>query len=435
MAEPALEDSLWAASAPPPVPAPPLAGESRADVCIVGAGYTGLSAALRLAEGGASVAVLDAEAPGWGASGRNGGQVIPGLKHDPDELLALFGPEDGGAMVQASAAAADLVFALIGRYGIECEAVRTGWLQPAHVPAALPLLRRRHAALARHGFDVGWLEAGDVARLLGRERYHGGWIDRRGGSVQPLGYARGLARAALGLGVRLHGASRATALKRHGLAWHVSTPGGRVVAEQVLLATNGYTDGLWPGLKRTVVPVLSVQVASEPLSENLRRSFLPERQTVSDTHRLLWYYRTDAAGRAIMGGGGSAYAADLPRLAEGLRRRLRALLPEAAELRFRHAWGGRVALTPDHLPHLHELAPGLMAGLGYNGRGVAMATMLGHVMAERALGLATPRWRFPAAPPKPFACHALHGPAVTAVRMYYRLRDRLDDRKAEPARR
>lgn len=424
--EPELSASLWAATAPPPIPTPPLEGERRCDVAIVGGGYTGLSAALRLSEGGADAVVLEAREPGWGASGRNGGQVIPGLKHDPDELFALHGPKRAEAMVRTSEAAADLVFALIEQHAIGCDAVRTGWIQPAHSADRLPLLRRRFEQWAKRGAAVAWLERDQVAALLGTEAYHGGWLDRRAGAVQPLAYARGLARAARGAGATICGGSPVTALARFGDGWRVQTPRGVAIADQVLLCANGYTDGLWPRLRETVVPVYSVQIATAPLSDNIRRSILPGGQTVSDTRRVLSYFRLDAGGRLLMGGGGSAYGGGVGRLAAGLKRRVSALLPQIVEPRFEHVWGGRVALTLDHLPHRHVLGPGLQAGLGYNGRGVAMATMMGRILADHALARPKPEHDFPDTLPAPIPLHALRGLAVTATRIYYRFRDRLE---------
>ncbi|HZD26729.1 MAG TPA: FAD-dependent oxidoreductase, partial [Alphaproteobacteria bacterium] len=208
--------SLWQATAVPAPDCPPLAGERRIDVAVIGGGFTGLSAALHLAEAGAKVAVLEAREPGWGASGRNGGMVIPGLKEDPDDLVARHGPEAGEAMVRASAATADLVFGLIERHSIDCDARRAGWIQPAHTAAALPALRRRYEQWAGRGADVAWLSREEIAARLGSDRYHGGWIDRRGGGLQPLSYARGLARAAQAAGAAVHGQSPVTALGREG---------------------------------------------------------------------------------------------------------------------------------------------------------------------------------------------------------------------------
>jgi glycine/D-amino acid oxidase-like deaminating enzyme len=329
-------------------------------------------------------------------------------------------------MIQTSEAAADLVFKLVEEHAIACDAVRSGWIQPAHTPDRLPMLRRRFEQWARRGADVAWLERDELASLTGTERYHGGWLDRRAGSVQPLAYARGLARAARAAGATVCGDTPATALAKSGHGWRVETPRGAVVADQVLLCTNGYTDGLWPRLCETVVPVYSVQVATAPLSENVRRSILPGGQTVSDTRRVLSYFRLDGEGRLLMGGGGSAYGGSVGRLAAGLKRRVAELLPQLTEPRFEHVWGGRVALTLDHLPHRHVLGPGLQAGLGYNGRGVAMATMMGQVLADHALARPKPEHDFPATTPQPIPLHALRGLAVTATRIYYRFRDRLD---------
>jgi glycine/D-amino acid oxidase-like deaminating enzyme len=158
----------------------------------------------------------------------------------------------------------------------------------------------------------------------------------------------------------------------------------------------------------------------------MRGSILSGGEVLSDTRRVLWYFRQDAHGRLIMGGGGSAYESGAVKIYEGLRQRVRQLLPEATEVDFEFAWNGRVALTIDHYPHLHELAPGLWAGLGYNGRGVAMATMMGKVLADRALDTAQPVFEFPASPVRPLPLHALRGVAVTATRAYYRFRDALE---------
>ena len=181
----ALPPSLWAATAAPAPATPAMVGDQRADVAIVGAGFTGLSAALQLAMGGADVAVLEAGEPGWGASGRNGGQVIPGLKEDPSEIIARFGPERGEEIVAASGAAADLVFDLIRRHDIDCDGQQTGWIQAAHTAAMLPTLRRRHADWASREANVAWLETDELGRRMGDERYHGGWIDKRGAACNP----------------------------------------------------------------------------------------------------------------------------------------------------------------------------------------------------------------------------------------------------------
>src|SRR5262245_18638887 len=221
--------SAWAATADPGPEAPALVGDRRADVAVVGAGYTGLSAALHLAEGGADVIVLDAGAPGWGASGRNGGQLIPGLKDDPDALERRFGPETGRRMWQIAGGAADFVFELIGRHQISCHAQQCSWLSAAPNERAVETLRRG-VGEPRRGAAVELLDRAKVEALTGTRAYVGGLLDRRAGAVHPLAYARGLARAARDAGAAVHGGSRVARLEPHAGTWSVITPHGTVTA-------------------------------------------------------------------------------------------------------------------------------------------------------------------------------------------------------------
>ena len=419
-----LADSLWSATANSMPPCPPLVGEAEAEVAIVGGGFTGLSAALHLAEAGVDVALLEAETPGWGASGRNGGQVIPGLKEDPDAIEARFGADRGPRLVALAGGAPDLVFDLIERHAIACDAVRAGWIQPSHTDAALGVARARVEQWSRRRAPVQLLSRSEASDLLGTEAYLGGLLDARGGSLHPLNYALGLAEAAQRAGARLHGASAARAIEPERDGWRLRTDGGSLRARRVMLCTNGYTDGLMPPLARTIVPVRSVQVATEPLSDNLRRSVLPGGHVASDSRRLLLYFRLDAQGRFIMGGRGAFTEGGLRAQQRLLRDTTARLFPQIANAPWRHAWGGFVALTPDHYPHLHELRPGLVAALGYNGRGVAMATAMGRVLAQWGQGAPAEALDFPVTKAKPIPLHALRQPAVGAVVAYNRLRER-----------
>jgi glycine/D-amino acid oxidase-like deaminating enzyme len=420
-----IPPSLWTATVEePPVETPALDGEARADVAIVGGGYTGLSTALHAAEHGLKAIVLEAREPGWGASGRNGGQVIPGLKQDPEELVGLYGRERGEVLARFAGGAADLVFGLIDKHRIACRPVRAGWIQPAHRDDLLPTLHRRAEQWAKRGAPVELLDAKACAERIGSGIYVGGWIDKRAGGIQPLAYARGLARAARTAGARIHGGSPARRLTRNGEGWRIETPRGTVIADRVVLATNGYTDELWPGLERTIVPVHSFQIATVPLGDNVAKSILPARSVLSDTRRVSVYYRIDPDGRLMMGGRGCFREPDRPEDFALLERQIRRLFPQAAGAPIEHRWFGRVAITTDHLPHLHEPAPGLLAGLGYNGRGIAMATAMGTLLARRLAGEAMASLPLPAQPLRPIPFHGFHRLGVAAAITYYRLRDR-----------
>jgi len=422
---PAMARSLWAATAAAAPSSPPLVGEAEAEVAVVGGGYTGLSTALFLAERGVSVTLLEAESPGWGASGRNGGQVIPGLKYDPDELEALFGKERGQRIVAMAGAAADLVFDLVAKHGIACDAARTGWIQGAHDAAGLGAVQRRAADWARRGAPVEALDRAEIAALSGTGVYVGGLVDRRGGGLHPLNYALGLAAAAIGAGARVHGQSRVVRLERGGSGFRLQTATGVLAAERIVIATNGYADGLHDPLRRSIVPVVSAQVATRPLSDNLRKTILPEGQVVSDTRRLLLYFRRDAQGRFIMGGRGAFGARGVLARQADLRAATERLFPQLGGIEWVHHWGGYVALTTDHLPHLHELEPGIVTALGYNGRGVAMATAMGKELAAFVSGTKAEDLDFPVTGLAPIPFHVLRQPAVSALTAWYKVRERL----------
>ncbi len=419
--------SLWEATATPARDRPALAGTQRAHVAVIGAGYTGLSAALHLAEAGIDVAVIDAHEPGWGASGRNGGQVIAGLKYDPDRLEKQFG-KSGAALVQAVGAAPDLVFDLIRRYAIACDPVRNGWLQLAVTERTCRQVASRARQWQARGAPVRVLTGAEAASLSGSAVYVGGLLDSRGGTVQPLSYARGLAEAAEDMGARIFHASPCTRLSRAHYGWFVETPAGSLAARTVILATNAYSGPIWPELRRSVVPVPSFQIASDPLPPSLRQVILPQGQSVSDTRRLLRYFRLDDEGRLLMGARGS-FGQATPE--QAMRRHLEAvreIFPAAADLAFPYRWGGQVAMTADHLPHLHELAPGLLAGLGYNGRGVAMATMIGRMLAAWAGGTPVQALPYPVTAIKPIDLHDFAEFGARLAVQYMRLRDAMDRR-------
>ncbi|HYF07843.1 MAG TPA: FAD-binding oxidoreductase [Acetobacteraceae bacterium] len=422
---PNLPPSLYAETAAPPPDTPALEGERRADVCVIGGGFTGLSTALHLAEAGRDVVVLEAEEPGWGASGRNGGQVNPGLKFDPDQVEADFGQDLGGRMLALSYGAPDSVFDLIRRHQISCEARQEGTIRAAIGEAHAADVRRTAEQCARRGWPVRFLDARETAAITGTDRYSGAMVDDRGGDVQPLSYARGLALAAQRQGATIHGASPATGLAREGSHWRVATPRGSVVAESVVLATNGYTDDLWPGLRQSVVPVFSSIAATAPLPEEVARGILPRRASLYEAGRITVYYRVDRANRLLMGGRGPQRPIGDPRPIRYLTTYAERLWPALKGARWSHGWNGQVAMTKDQYPHLHEPAPGLIAMLGYNGRGVAMATVMGREIARRLTGTPADRLDMPVVPIRPIPFHRFWRIGVTAKMLEGRIRDRL----------
>jgi glycine/D-amino acid oxidase-like deaminating enzyme len=411
-------------TAAPGPPTPPLAAPTRADVCVVGGGYCGLSAALHLAEQGADTVLLEAREPGWGASGRNGGQVIPGLKFDPSDLRSQFGEERGRRLVDFAGRTADCVFDLIDSHAMNVPHVRAGWIQAAHSESGLRDAERRAAQWAALGVDAEPLGRDEIARKLGTSAYLGGWIDRRGGAVQPLAFARGLARAAISAGARLHSWAMVTRLQPNGPRWRVETDrGASVDAGRVLLATNGYTGDLVPALRRTVIAVNSLQIATEPLAGDLRATILPDGCVASDTRQLLLYFRLDERGRMLMGGRGPfgepRRRADWAHLERALGRLFPAL--KGAPIAYR--WSGRVAVTRDFLPHLHEPAPGLLVDIGCMGRGIGLQTSLGEALAGYLGSGRASDLPLPIAPLQPIPAHALQRLFVSAVIAWHRMAD------------
>ena len=415
--------SLWSTTAEPGIAFPLLIGNAQADVAVVGAGYTGLSAALHLGECGASVIVLESHEPGWGASGRNGGQVIPGLKYDPPELLQMFGGDLGDRIADFVGQAPELVFRLIERHGIVCDAYRCGWIQPAHNAAMEVVLRRRAESWMARGANVEILDRARTVEYIGSDAYRAAWLDKRGGTLNPLSYARGLARAAHVAGTRIYSASPVTRLAPDGSKGFVlTTPRGSVNARQVILATNAYTTDLWPGVRQSIIPVHSFQVATTPLPDQVRRSILPHGQVCSDSRRLLLYFRIDESGRLVMGSGGTLGEPQSTLVFRHLKDAVRHLFPQV-HATYEFHWYGRVAMTVDHLPHLHEPVSGILTALGYNGRGIAMATAFGTLLARRAAGEAPNSLQIPITPVHRIPLHAFRRLYVGAARAYYRTRD------------
>jgi len=413
---------LYLDTAEPAPPTPPLEGAVRADVAIVGGGITGLSTALHAAEAGATVVLMEAEEPGFGASGRNGGQVNPGLKLDPDAVERDFGPDLGRRMNALAGAAPSLVFDLIQRHGIACDARRNGTLRAAVRPKHAAAIRSTLEQLARRGAPVEYLEGAAISALTGTDRYIGAMLDRRGGDLNPLSFARGLAQAAIRVGAAVHGGTRVLKAKREAGAWRLETAGGSVVAAHLVLATNGYTDRLWPDLRRTIVPLFGAIAASSRLPESISRSIMPGRSVLYESGAITVYYRVDSGQRLLIGGRGPMREIHSVRALPHLLAYARRLWPVLAGVPWTHAWGGRLAMTSDQYPHVHQPAPGVVVSLGYNGRGVAMATAMGAQLARRIMRPDAPI-DMPVTDMKTIALHAFWPAGVKAAILYKRVSD------------
>ena len=314
---------------------PALEGDVQADVAVIGGGITGLSTALHLAEQGTRVALLEAEQPGWGASGRNGGQVNPGLKLDPDTVERDFGKDLGGRMNALAGAAPAFVFELIERHAIRCEARRNGTLRAAIHAKHADQVRATAEQLLRRGAPVEILQGAELEQATGTAHYRLAMLDRRGGDLNPLSYARGLLRAARAAGAAVHGGTRALALRRTAAAWMVDTAGGTVAAPQVVLATNGYTDDLWPNLRRTVIPLFGAIAATAVLPESIARGVMPSRAVLYESGTITVYYRVDAGSRLLIGGRGPQHEISATAAIPHLLAYARVLWPALAGIRGR----------------------------------------------------------------------------------------------------
>ena len=362
-----------------------LPGDADTDLAIVGGGFTGLSTALHAAERGIDCHVLEARHIGYGGSGRNVGLVNAGLWLPPQDVRNLMGDDRGARLIRELGEAPAYVMSLIERHQIRCEATRTGTIHAAHSPAGYDDLTRRAEEWRRLDAPVDLLSRDQAAAKIGSDAFHGGLLDRRAGTINPMGYVRGLARAALAAGAKISTDAAVTRLSRDNGKWVLDTGRGRVRARSVVLGTNAYTDDLWPGLKRTFTVIHYFQVATAPLGAR-GENILPERQGLWDTGRIMFSLRRDDSGRLIVGSMGRIVGGDNGLTRRWALRSIGRLFPQLGEIEPERFWHGRIAMTPDHLPRIHRLADGLYTPIGYNGRGITPGTIFGKAMAELLSG-------------------------------------------------
>ncbi|MGB8814913.1 MAG: FAD-binding oxidoreductase [Paracoccaceae bacterium] len=416
--------SYYAATAAPLATFAPLRGETRADVCVVGGGYTGLSAALHLAQKGFDVVLVEAHRVGFGASGRNGGQVGSGQRLDQVDLEKIVGRDKAHLLWDLAEDAKALVRSLITDHAMPCRF----YDGVAHACWTDAEVRASHAYGDKLRRDYGYdkleaLNREGMRALVGSNAYKGGEIDWGAGHVHPLNYAIGLAQAAAKAGVRIHEATHVHHIE-HGTRAQVRTDKGRVLADHVILACNGYLGGLEPKVAAKVMPINNFIVATEPLGDRALE-ILSKPVAVADTKFVVNYWRLSEDNRLLFGGGES-YGYRFPDLIKTVRKPMLEVYPQLADVKIDYAWGGTLAITMNRLPCFTRPHPNVLSASGYSGHGVALATMAGKVMAEAIAGQAK-RFDLMASLPQPRfpGGMAMRWPMLVLAMTWYSMRDRL----------
>ncbi len=402
-----------------------LDGDATADVCIIGGGYTGLSAALHLSERGRSVILIEANQLGWGASGRNGGQLHSAQRREQSTLESWFGQADAHRLFDLGEEAKGLVKSLIQKHAIACD-WQNGLIHAIHKERYLEEMQQEVDLLRNHyGVnDITVLSRDEIAASLGTSCYYGGWREQSAGHLHPLNYALGLARAAKGAGAKLYEGTRALRITE-GAKPQVETSTGTITANNVILACNGYMHGLDPTTEARVMPLNNFILATEPLGDRATE-LIPGREAAADSRFVVYYWRLSADNRMIFGGG-ETYGRHFPSDIKGfVRKHLLKLYPQLSDVRIDYGWGGTLAVTVKRLPFMRRLRTGLYTSGGYSGQGVGTATMAGKVVAEAICGEQDRFDVFARLPAPTFPGGTLlRYPSMVLAMTWYALRDRL----------
>lgn len=382
--------NLWTHSASPAPATSSLSGDTTCQVAIIGGGFTGLSTALHLAEAGIDCVVLEANDIGFGGSGRNVGLVNAGMWMRPDDIVAAAGEKVGNRLVSELGDGPAYVFDLIAKHAIDCEAVHNGTLHLAVGDAGIREVETRAAQWQKRGAPVEALSATQAADLTGAKGFAGALLDRRAGTVQPLGYARGLARAAMAAGARIVTGTPVLDGRRDGDTIILRTARGEVRAGKLIIASNAYSGVVssmnWSEHRSELVPMYYFQFATAPLPADIASRILPQGQGCWDTGMVMTSFRTDRAGRLIYGSIGSLDT--LGRIAHEpfARRAIRKLFPFLGDIDFEYWWDGQIGMTANNLPSFHQPENNVWSIAGYNGRGISPGTVFGRALAQVAIG-------------------------------------------------
>lgn len=421
----AYPPSWYAATAEPLAPFPPLKGAQKADVCVIGAGYTGLSAALHLAQAGRNVVLLDAQRVGFGASGRNGGQLGSGQRMDQDDLEALMGEPEAAKLWELAQDAKALVKSLIAEHAIDCH-LKPGVAHTGSTDAEVRDLHRYADHLVkRYGYnEIETLDHAALQLVCPSPDYRGGTLDTGAAHLHPLKYALGLVRAAAAAGVRIHEGS-AVHNVTDGTPSKVHTDAGHVIADHVIFACNGYLGGLNRRVAARVMPINNFIAATEPLGERIN-DVLPRDVAVADSRFVVNYFRLSHDGRLLFGGGES-YGYRFPiDIAAKVRKPMSVVFPALKDVQIDYAWGGTLGITMRRLPYLTRIGKNMLSASGYSGHGVGSATHAGKLMAQAIAGDGDGFDTMAALPTLPFpGGSALRSPLLVLAMSWYAMRDRL----------
>jgi gamma-glutamylputrescine oxidase len=419
--------SYYAATLKERVSTEPFAGPARTDVCVVGGGYAGLSTALHLAKRGVDVLLAEQSLLGWGASGRNGGQAHVGMRRDQEWLEEHVGLADARRLWEFSLGARAHLDWLIETYRIDCD-LRLGYLHANH-RERYTTATRQHVEHMRSMYayeQIRFVERDELRAMVATRGYCSGSFDTRAGHLHALNLALGLARAAASHGARLHEGVEVTAIEPMNGGWRVATTRGEILANRVVLACNGYLQGLAPQVDRHVMPINNFIAVTEPLGAEAARRLISNGAAVSDSRFVVNYFRITADHRLLFGGGEN-YGYTFPRdIAGFVRPHLLKVFPQLAQVRYDYAWGGTLAITATRMPWVHEFKPGLINASGFSGLGVVIAPYTGKAIADALCGEREALELLGRVPVPPFPGGPwLRSPALVAAMLFYALRDRL----------
>lgn len=425
MSTPTHVNSYYADSANDKVLRPKLSGEQRFDVCVIGAGFTGISTALSLAEKGKKVVVLEGSRIGFGASGRNGGQIVNSFNRDIDYITQHYGEDIGQKMAAMAFSGQALIRQRVERYGIDCD-LKAGNIFAACNDKQFEALKAKKSLWEANGHDgLTLLSATAIQDHIGTERYVGGLLDKHGGHIQPLNLVLGQAKAFESLGGVIYEDSKVVRIEQ-GKPIKAITAEGSVVADTLVVAGNAYVFGLLPDVEKKAMPCGTQVIATEPLSEALQKQLLPTDHCVEDGNYLLDYYRLSADGRLIYGGGTTYGAREPAKIEAIIGRKMLKTYPILKDVKIDFAWTGNFLLTMMRMPQVGQIGDNLYYAQGYSGHGVTNSHLMGEILADAIEGNTSRFDVFASMPQYPFpGGRFLRVPYTAMGAMYYSLRDKL----------